>query len=155
MCKVGRALIAVAMVWTATNAAAADPVDTFCRSVESSINALADFTRTRCLPTAGSSKERNSFIILSDKPVFSNEKSKKAWLLVACAAAGRELNKSGAIQADELWFSDVARTKERTAYAARAAACKSLQAKVHSGSISIDQMYGTLSAELVRKDVRK
>lgn len=135
--------------------AVADPLDNFCRTVESSINILADFTNTKCLPTAGSAKGRNSFILLSEKPVFSNEQSKKAWLIVACAAVGSELNKKTAVRAEELWFSDVARTKERTAFSVSAATCKSLQSKVYDGALNIEQMYSTLSAQLVRKDVKK
>ncbi len=146
--RIGLLLLAVAA------SAAADPLDDFCRRVERSTNALADFTTTKCLPTAGTKKGSNSFLIISEKPVFSNEKSKKAWLMVACAAAGSELNKSSIVRADELWFSDVARTKERVAFAAPAATCKTLQAKASGGSIGLEQFYSTLSAQLVQKGAR-
>jgi hypothetical protein len=135
--------------------AGAQPAFGFCRNVESMVNTLVEFTSTTCVPTAGGGKGTNSFIFLSEKPVFSTEASKKAWLVVACAAAGSELNKRGALRADELWFSDIERTRQRLAYVVPAAVCKSLQPKVHAGAVSIDQMYGTLSSQLVRKEVPK
>lgn len=150
--RIIRTSIAV-IAFAATTHAVADPVDSFCRSVESSVNGLADFTLTKCLPTASKKNRQNSFILLSEKPVLSNADSKKAWMVVACAAVGSELNKASSVRADEIWFSDIAHTKSRVAFAAPAATCRSLQSRVRGGSLSVEQMYAALTAELVRKEV--
>ena len=135
--------------------AIANPVDQFCANVSRNIDTLASTFRTSCLPTAGGKAEVNSALVIADAPVFSSEKSKKAFLIVACAAAGSELNKSSRVRLNELWFSDVERTKQRIAFVVPASECKVLQSQVHAGAISLEQMYSRLEAKLVRKEVAK
>lgn len=135
--------------------ATAGPIETFCRRVEKSVNTLADFTSTKCVPAAGKEKGTYSFILISERPVFSNESSKKAWLIVVCSAAGSELNKRGALRAHELWFTDVERIKQRIAFRTEAESCKALQFNVHDGEMSIEQMYAKLNSGLVKKEVSR
>jgi hypothetical protein len=144
----------VATVLCSTTATA-DPADALCHNVRQSVDTVADFTKTICFPAAGRSKSTSSFTLISEKPVFSNEKSKKVWLIVVCGAVGSELNKRGAVTADELWLSDVDHTKRRIAFVVSAQACKSLQARVYSNEISLEKMYSELSTRLVRREVGK
>lgn len=144
-----------ALAMIAATPAAADPVDQFCQSVARNIDALASTFRTSCLPTAGGKPGVNSALLIADAPVFGSEKSKKAFLIVACAAAGSELNTNSRVRMNELWFSDVERTKQRVAYSLPAAECKSLQAQVHAGRLPIEGMYTRLESKLVRRDVGK
>jgi hypothetical protein len=65
------------------------------------------------------------------------------------------MNKNSRLRLNELWFSDVERTKQRIAFVAPASECKALQSQVHAGSISIEQMYARLEAKLVRREVIK
>jgi hypothetical protein len=97
----------------------------------------------------------NSVLLIADAPVFGTERSKKAFLIVACAAAGSEMNANSRLRLNELWFSDVERTKRRIAYSLPAAECKMLQAQVHAGKLPIEGMYTQLEAKLARRDVGK
>jgi hypothetical protein len=135
--------------------ASAEPIDQFCATVSRNIDTLASTFQTTCLPTAGGKPGVNSVLLIADAPVFGNEKSKKAFLVVACAAVGSEMNKNSRLRLSELWFSDVERTKQRVAFVAPAAECKTLQSQVHAGSISMEQMYARLEAKTVRRAVSK
>ena len=119
------------------------------------IDTLASTFQTTCLPTAGGKSGVNSVLLIAGAPVFGNDKSKKAFLVVACAAVGSEMNKNSRLRLSELWFSDVERTKQRVAFVAPAAECKTLQSQVHAGSISMEQMYARLEAKTVRREVTK
>ena len=115
--------ILAALLWAVAFPTLADPSDTFCNTIQSQINVLADFTDTTCLPSKGGRTGTVSFLIISDKPIFSSEKRKKVWLLVSCSAAGSQLNKERSLAADELWFSDIENTRQRVAYTVPAALC--------------------------------
>lgn len=108
-----------------------------CYQIEKVVNALVDYAQTSCLPTAGRSPGTHSFILISSKPVFSVEASKKGWLLVAVAATGDALNKSASVKADELWLSDANEMKSRTAYVLPAALARSLQQQIKGDKISL------------------
>ena len=135
--------------------AAADPVDQFCQQVARNIDTLASTFRTACLPTAGGKPGVISVLLIADAPVFGAEKSKKAFLIVACVAVGSEMNKNSRVRLNELWFSDVERTKQRIAYTLPASECKVLQAQVHAGKLPIEGMYSRIEAKLARRDVGK
>ena len=148
-------LATLALIAFAAMSANAEPVDQFCQSVASNIDALASTFRTSCMPTAGGKPGVNSALLIADAPVFGSERSKKAFLVVACVAAGSEMKRNSRVRLNELWFSDVERTKQRVAYSLPAAECKSLQAQVHAGKISIEVMYTRMESKLVRRDVGK
>lgn len=135
--------------------AVADPFDQFCQQVGQNIDTLASTFRTSCLPTAGGKAGVNSVLLIADAPVFGTDKSKKAFLLVACAAAGSEMNRNARVRLNEIWFSDVERTKQRMAYSLPASECKVLQAQVHSGKLPLEGMYSRIESKLVRRDVGK
>ncbi len=147
--------IVLASSLLAPAAAPAEPIDQFCSTVSRNVDTLASSFRTTCLPTAGGKPGVNSALLIADAPVFGSERTKKAFLIVACVAAGSELNRNSRLRMNELWFSDVERTKQRVAYSAPASECKALQAQVHSGALSLEQMYARLEAKLVRRQVAK
>ena len=126
-----------------------------CYQIEKMINALVDYTKTSCLPTAGKDKESHSFILLSSQPVFSGAASKKGWVLVAVAATSDALNKNASVKAEELWLSDANQMKSRTAYVIPAALAKSLQRKIKADQISLDTMYSEISKSMSQKSISK
>jgi hypothetical protein len=150
-------VVAVSLLfWPSTTIAqSANKGEALCYQIQNSVNALADFTDTRCFPSAGNTPKSLSFIILSSKPVFSVEASKKAWVLVAVAASGDSLNKQSSIKADELWLSDTNLLKGHIAYVIPASLAKSLQRRVKNGQINIETMYSEINRNLVRKTVQK
>lgn len=94
------------------------------------VNALVQFTRTMCLPSKGNPPGSRSFILISEKPVFLVEASKKAWIIVAVASIGSSLNDRPGIKADELALSDVNQAGNRLSFVMPAAIVKALQRRV-------------------------
>jgi hypothetical protein len=126
-----------------------------CYQIEKTVNALVDYTQTSCLPTKGKSPETHSFILLSNKPVFSTEASKKGWVIAAIAATGDALNKNASVRADELWLSDTTQMKTRIVYVMPAAMAKSLQRKVKGDQITVDGMYSEIIKNLDKRNLPK
>lgn len=124
-----------------------------CYQIEKMVNALVDYTQTSCLPTAGKSPGTHSFILISSKPVFSVEASKKGWLLVAVTATGDALNKNASVKADELLLSDANQMKSRTAYVLPAALARSLQQQIKSNKIGLESMYSQISSNLSQRSI--
>lgn len=149
------AVLVVLFLSSVTFAQSAEKGEALCYQIQNSVNALADFTQTSCLPSAGSTPGSYSFIVLSSNPVFSVEASKKAWLIVAIAAAGDSLNKQSSVKADELWLSDAALMKNRTAHVFPASLAKSLQRRVKNGQLDLEGMYSEIKRNLVQKTVQK
>lgn len=125
-----------------------------CGEVQAVVNEMVDYTRTSCIP-AGGKAGAISFICISDKPVFSVEASKKAWMLVMVASLGKTLNEQPSVKVDELYLSDANLMKNRTAYVLRAELARSLQRQIYSDQISLDEMYSTISRSLVKKTITK
>jgi hypothetical protein len=118
------------------------------------IDTLVDYTDTVCLPTSVASSSGVSFMLISEKPVFSVEASKKAWLLVGLGAIGYVLNeKRPDLKAGEAVFSDGERLKSRTGYFVEVSVLKSLQRRVKSGAISVESAYAELMKNLREKHV--
>ena len=126
----------------------ADIGQSICYEAERTVNALADFTRTTCLPSRGRKAGTYGFIVLSGKAVLANDKSKKVWTLIATAAVGKALNDRPGVKGDELWLSDAPTMKRRQAYVVPASLAQSLQRRVHGGQISLDQMYAELGRHM-------
>jgi len=126
-----------------------------CYQIEKTVNALVDYTQTSCIPSAGKNPGTHSFILLSSKPVFSIEASKKAWILVAVAATGDALNKNASVRAEELWLSDATQMKSRTAYVMPAPLAKSLQRRVKGEQITLDGMYSEIIRNLSQRSIPK
>ena len=150
-----RQVVAASLLASAATSSQADPTDTFCRQVEINIQALVDWTGTKCVATGGKSAGRNSFLLIAEKPVFANAQSKKGWLLVTCAAAGMQLQKQSGLKVDELWLSDVEHTKQHIAYIVPAATCKRLHLEIKADKITADQMYASLSSALTERQTSK
>lgn len=152
------AVLGCVMLLSAATPAVSQNLDAgqaICYEVERAINALADFTSTTCIPAAGKKPGTLGFILISTKPVFSTEASKKAWLLVVTGAVGKSLNDRPTIAADELLVSDFANTKRYTAYALPAAVARSAQRRVRNDQLSLDGMYSEIQRNLTRRDFKK
>jgi hypothetical protein len=128
--------------------------NSICYEVQKFTNALVDYTDTRCWAAPSSRKaELLSFIIISSKPVFAVEASKKGWMIVTISAVGKILNEDPSIRTDEIWLSDVDLTKKRVVYALPTSVAKSLQRDAFHGRINVEQMYETIKKNLTQKSV--
>jgi len=130
-------------------------VDRFCIRTAQSIDTLASTFRTTCLPTSGQRPGFNSALFIANAPIFSAEKSKKAFLIVACIAAGGEMNKTAGYKMSELWFTDVENAKREVAFSIPATDCKTMQSQVHAGNLSLEDMYGRLNTKLTQRTKAK
>lgn len=125
-----------------------------CYEVQNTVNALADYTQTSCLPSSGKDNAF-SFIVVSSQPIFSAEASKKGWLLVVVASVGKILNEQSSVQADELWLSDANLMKSRVAYVFSTSMAKFLQQQVYNGQIDLEGMYAAIKKNLVQRIISK
>lgn len=154
-----RKLVGMAVVvffWSSVSfAQSAEKGMALCYQIQNSVNALVDFTHTSCLPSAGNTPGSYSFIVVSSQPIFSVDASKKAWLIVAIAAIGDSLNKQLSVSADELWLSDATLMKTRIAHVFPASLAKSLQSRVKSGQMDLEEMYGEIKRNIVQKTIQK
>ena len=110
----------------------------YCAEMENNINALVDYTTTKCLPVKGSAAP--SFVFISSAPVFSVEASKKGWLVVVVAAFGNTFN-AVSTKTDELIVSDATLMGARQAYRIPSAVARKLQRQVKAGEIDPEAMY--------------
>lgn len=147
--------VTVALFWALpTVAESLEKGQSICYEVQSAVNSLVDYTQTTCLPGAGKAGAL-SFIVVSSKPVFSVEASKKGWLLVAVASVGKTLNEQPSVRTDELWLSDSNLMQRRVAYSFPATLAKSLQRRVSNGQIDLEGMYSAIKMNLVQKTIPK
>lgn len=125
-----------------------------CYEIQIYVNVLFDSTQTSCLP-GGGKDEALSFTIISSEPVLSIESAKKAWLLSVVGTVGKILNDQPTTKVDELWLSDLNQASNRVAYILPLSLVKSLQEKVSSGQINIEEMYQSIEKNLVKKTLPK
>lgn len=117
-----------------------------CSHVQDRVNGLADFTFTRCFPALANGY---GFVIISEQPVFATPAAKKAWLVTVVAALGKEMN-DRSLSGGEMLLSDVANTKRRVAWSLSVPLARSLQRRVSTGKIDLDEMYASIIRELKR-----
>lgn len=109
--------------------------------IEKNVNTLVDFTSTSCIPGAGSEAGTTSFILLSSEPIFSVEAAKKPWIIVAVGAAGDVLNRNSSVPVENIVLTDSSLMKRRIIHVIPAERVKSLQRKISSDQITLDQLY--------------
>lgn len=139
---------------TSAAAKASDQGQAICYEVQNAVNALVDYTTTKCLPITEKSGVL-SFMVISSKPVFSAPAAQKGWVLVVVSALGKSLNDRGTIKTNELWLSDVSNTQQHTAYILPVSLAKSLQSKVYHNKISLSAMYSTITEHLHKRHVQR
>jgi hypothetical protein len=111
--------------------------------MEGTINALVDYTSTKCLPSKD--HRQLGFVFISSKPVLSSEAAKKAWMLSVVGAYGLELNARPGQPVGNLYFTDADRAKKMQFQVLNGATAKRLQRQVKSGEITLSDMWRQLS----------
>lgn len=132
--------------------AAATPspqVNAVCDDMIKGINTIVDFTLTGVMPSVSKNTGVLTLLTISSKPVLSEPRKKKLWLLTAVAAAGKALSDHPDAKIDSLWLSDADTVHEsKQGYLMPADAAKKLQRQVYDGTISPDQMYEQIGNSL-------
>ncbi|MDP2383713.1 MAG: hypothetical protein Q8N00_13020 [Nitrospirota bacterium] len=118
-----------------------------CHKIENLMNALVDYTNTKCLPT--SDRGALNFILISEKSIFSVEASKKAWLIVTVGAVGKVMNTHQKIKSSDVFVSDLNMMKNRKSYKYPIALAKRLQRQAQADQIGIEELYKQLNRALV------
>jgi hypothetical protein len=85
-----------------------------CEDMAVKVNALVDYTSTKCIPNL--SPKGTNFIFLSEQPVFSVEPSKKAWVIVVVLSVGRTLNDKPSYRADKILVADASMVPQKHFY---------------------------------------
>jgi hypothetical protein len=113
------------------------------------VNALtSDYTETLITPTEG----KDAVIVVSMK-ALQTEKIRKLWTLMAAAAIGKYYNDNPELTVKEIWISDIKDMKERPARYAilEVATAKSVQGKIHSGEMELQDGMDKIWTSLVHK----
>lgn len=124
-----------------------------CWDIQNYINILVDYTTTKCIPSRAEKKDVVSFILISEKPVFSSEDAKKAWLLVVVGAVGKVMNDRPNIEGDEVIVSDVNLTRQYRYYSFPVNLAKNLQGQLYRNEISLDRCYTDLTRKMNFKKI--
>ncbi|WP_427914820.1 hypothetical protein ACPWT1_07885 [Ramlibacter sp. MMS24-I3-19] len=132
--------------------AGAAQVDDFCYAVARDVETIEARFQSMCAPS-NADKPIKSALLIAQQPIFDDDDSRKVYLIAACAAIGRELSRRPKLRMSDIWLSDAQHVKIRTAYVLPAQQCRFLQAKVHAGSMSLEQMYEQIRANLVERNV--
>jgi hypothetical protein len=115
-----------------------------CSQIELYTNQTADYTLTKCIPHLADGPRSIDFILVSEKPVFSHEDAKKAWLLVAVSAVGKVMNDHPDMTIENVIVSDANLMKMRKSYRLPGGLCKDLQRKLYYGEVTLDRAYATI-----------
>jgi hypothetical protein len=136
-------------------AQSAHQVESMCHRIEKVLNTLVAYTHTSCLPTKGKVPGTYSFIVLSSKPVFSDQALDEAWVLMAVETVGFALNKNSAVKGDELWLSDADNMRNRIAYVMSLRIAKSLRRRSESNQITPTEEYSEIQKDLTANRFRR
>jgi len=117
-----------------------------CRQIENLINALAHDTRTQCIPT--SDHGALSFVLISEKPIFSAEASRKAWLIVTVGAVANVMKGHPNIKGSDVLVSDTNMMRNRRGYKYPIALAETLQQQTKAHQIGLEELYQQLNVAL-------
>jgi hypothetical protein len=110
-----------------------------CAQAAKNINALADFTRTDCTPVKDG--DTLGLIFISADPVFANERSKKAYLLVFVGALGAAVNANPRARIATVSFMDKHLGQKRTYFTISVHEAARLQREIKADRITVDGFY--------------
>jgi hypothetical protein len=145
MMKIKIVLSTVALLVTCANAQVSmsqasimkRQIDTMC----------SDFTDTMVIPTA----QPDALLLVSMK-VLQTTQSRNVWTLIGAASAAK-----ANINVKEIWFSDVASMRGTEPYALvlSMGVAKSVQERLHSGAINLEQGFSEIQRNLTKKVIKK
>jgi hypothetical protein len=103
--------------------------------------------QTYCMPTLGRNKAL-SFVIVTSEPVFSSESLEREWLIAVVDSLGRTLNDRPTVDVDQLTVSDANSISNGVTYTLPVALTRSLQRRIFTMQIDLDEMYGEIQENL-------
>src|SRR5579864_7324683 len=117
-----------------------------CSEMEGYVNSLVDFSTTKCIPEFD--KLGVNFIFVTEKPLFSVESAKKAWLITVVGAYGKTLSERGNYKVDSLYLADAEMAKVVSYQTMKGSVAKELSRKVRAGEIDLNAMYARILSSL-------
>ena len=99
------------------------------------------------MPTLGRNKAL-SFVIVTSEPVFSSESLEREWLIAVVDSLGRALNDRPTVDVDQLTVSDANSISNDVTYTLPVALTRSLQRRIFTMQIDLDEMYGEIQENL-------
>ncbi|BCA53810.1 hypothetical protein W02_09500 [Nitrospira sp. KM1] len=122
-----------------------------CREIEHLMNAINRETRTSCSPAA--LHGNLNVILVSDKPIFAVETSKKTWLTMTVGAVANVTTAHGKIKSSDVIVTDKNLLKKGVGYRYPVALAKTLQQRTKGHLIGLEELYQQLAAELTTTSI--
>jgi hypothetical protein len=117
-----------------------------CYDIENYINALVEFTITKCLPIGGAENVPVSVILVSEKHVLENDLQKKGWLLTSVGAVGLIFNRNN-MEGDQIGFMEF-KPENKNGLLFPITKAKKLQADIKSDKITLEEMWAGITGGL-------
>jgi len=109
-----------------------------CREIIATVNEVADFTETLCLPSRD--PEGISVVLISSLPVFAIESAKRAWLVTSVGAFASVLAE-GDTKAHLLILTDAEASREGRFFSIATPVARHLLRQAREGALDSDQYY--------------
>jgi len=117
----------------------------YCAEMEGDINALVDFTRTKCIPAKD--PDGMSFIFVSEKPVLSVPAAFKGWVISVTAIFGDTFNKNN-FKTSAILVTDIDHAADKKGFRIHSKTARTLQRQVKADQITLEQYYEGIKADL-------
>lgn len=124
-----------------------------CEEIGQAVRALVDFTQTECHFGANDDGGLD-LILVSSQPVSAAPAAWKAWAIVSVVATAEATRKSSA-KTGRLVLSDSTMIGDAKGRAITTAAARSIQSRVKSDTITLDQAVKEMNAALIPFEVKR
>jgi hypothetical protein len=140
-------LLLVAMPRGATAVELPEPERGLCREIVATVNAVADFTETLCLPSRD--PEGISLVLISSQPVFAIEAAKRAWLMTSVGTVASVLAEAGT-KTHLLILTDAEASRDGRFFAIAPPVAQDLLRQARAGALGPEQYYERIVAAMRR-----
>jgi hypothetical protein len=135
----------VAMPRGGTAVEPVEPGRDLCRDIAATVNAVADFTETLCLPSRD--PEGMSLVLISSQPVFAIEKAKRAWLITSVGTVASVL-KDADTRTHLLILTDAEASRAGRVFSIAPPVALDLSRQAREGRLSPEQFYDGIIAAM-------
>ncbi len=128
--------------------AAVEPLEPgrgLCQDITATVNAVADFTETLCLPSRD--LDGMSLVLISSQPVFAIEAAKRAWLITSIGTVASILQDTGA-RTHLLILTDAEASQAGRVFSIASPVALDLSRQAREGRLSPGQFYDGIIAAM-------
>jgi hypothetical protein len=121
------------------------PERDLCRDIVATVNEVADFTETLCLPSRD--LEGMSLVLISSQPVFAIEQAKRAWLVTSVGAVASVLAEAEA-ETHLLILTDAEASRNGRFFSIAPPVAQQLLQQAREGTLGPEQYYDRILAAM-------